>query len=255
MQTPVQRSDSIRMWNGILKLDGVNIWALKGAWLEVSFLIAQLKFANSKLPPRKKIDQVKFNAELAELFLDNIAKVDGIGDLVNTAGTPVTVTDESYWAVGIAYTPVKLLNQNGDDSIITITNVKADGTTVTASSYSTYVGDGENGEVWATYLVFKSAQAGEITVTYTYTPNLSKAVIYKDVLKALNLYEVTFENTDENGKKFGIKIYKGYATSNLAFDFPEDDDLESVASIPVEFIGYPDGNNNIFEIFDEQAVS
>jgi len=26
MQTPVQRSESIRMWNGILKLDWVNIW-------------------------------------------------------------------------------------------------------------------------------------------------------------------------------------------------------------------------------------
>ncbi|MBT3726220.1 hypothetical protein HOG21_00520 [bacterium] len=73
-------------------------------------------------------------------------------------------------------------------------------------------------------------------------------------MKALSLYEVIFENTDENGKKFGIKIYKGYATSNLAFDFPEDDDLESVSSIPVEFVGYPDGNNNLFEIFDEQSV-
>jgi hypothetical protein len=62
----------------------------------VSFLIAQLKFANSKLPPRKKLDQVKFNAEIAELYLDNLAKIDGIGDLVNTAGTPVTITDESY---------------------------------------------------------------------------------------------------------------------------------------------------------------
>ena len=254
MQTPVQRSDAIRMWNGILKLDWVNIWALKWAWLEVSFLIAQLKFANSKLPPRKKLDQVKFNAEIAELYLDNLSKIDGIWDLVNTAGTPVNITDESYWDVGIAYTPVKLLNKNGDNTIITITNVKAWGTTVTASSYSTYVWDGENGELGETYLLFKSVQAGEITVTYTYTPNATKTLTYKDILKALSLYEVIFENTDENGKKFGIKIYKGYATNNLAFDFPEDDDLESVSSIPVEFIGYPDGNNNLFEIFDEQSV-
>lgn len=254
MQTPVQKSESIRMWNGVLKLDGVNIWAIKSAWLDVSFLLAQLKFANSKLPPRKKLDEVKFNAEIVELYLDNIAKIDGIGDLLDTAGTPVTLTDEVYGIVWTPYNPIKLKNQNWDDSLITITNVKAWGTTVTVASYSTYIWDWENGEKGATYLVFKSAQAWEITVTYDYTPNVTKTLTYKDLLKALTLYEVIFENTDENGKKFGIKIYKGYATSNLAFDFPEDDDLESVASIPVEFMGYPDGNNNVFEIFDEQSV-
>jgi len=254
MQTPVQRSESIRMWNGILKLDWVNIWAIKSAWLEVSFLLAQLKFANTKLPPRKKLDEVKFNAEIVELHLDNLAKIDGIWDLLNTAGTPVIITDESYGDVWIAYTPIKLKSQNGDDSLIAITNVKAWGSTVTTTSYSTYVWDGENGEKGATYLVFKSVQAGEITVTYDFTPNTTKTLTYKDLLKALTLYELIFENTDENGKKFGIKIYKGYATSNLAFDFPEDDDLESVSSIPVEFIGYPDQNNNVFEIFDEQSV-
>ena len=45
-------------------------------------------------------------------------------------------------------------------------------------------------------------------MSYDYTPNVTKTLTYKDLLKALTLYEVIFENTDENGKKFGIKIYK-----------------------------------------------
>lgn len=254
MQTPVVKSESIRMWNGVLKIDWVNIWALKWAWLEVSFLLAQLKFANSKLPPRKKLDQVKFNAEIVELYLDNLAKIDGIWDLTSTLWTTQTKTDESYWEVWIAYTPIKLQNKNGDNSIITITSVKAGWVTVWTTSYTTYLWNWTNWEIGFTYLIFKSAQAWDIQITYDFTPNARKTLTYEELLKALNLYELIFENTDENGKKFWIKIYKWYSTSNLAFDFPEDDDLESVASIPVEFIWYPDQYNKVFEIFDEQAV-
>ena len=254
MQTPVQKTESIRMWSWILKIDWVNIWALKWSWLDVSFLVAQLKFANAKLPPRKKLDEVKFKAEIVELYLDNLAKIDWIWDLTNTAWTPVTITDESYWEVWTAYLPIKLKNKNWDNSIITLTTVKAWWSTVTWTSYTTYIWDWTNWEIWATYLVFKSIQTWEITMTYDYTPNTTKTLTYEDLLKALTLYEVVFENTDENGKKFGIKIYKGYASSNLAFDFPEDDDLESTATIPVEFVWYPDDNNKVFEIFDEQSV-
>jgi len=254
MQTPVQRSESIRMWSGILKIDWVNIWALKWSWLEVSFLIAQLKFANSKLPPRKKLDEVKFSAEIVELYLDNLAKIDGIWDLVNTPWTSVTITDESYWLVWTAYTPIKLLNKNGDNTKVVLTEVKAWWTTVTWTSYTTYIWDGTNWELWETYLLFKSVQAWEITMTYNYTPNTRKTLTYSDLLKILSLYEVTFENTDENWKKFGIKIFKWYSVSNLSFDFPEDDDLESVSSIPVEFMWYPSDNNKLFEIFDEQSI-
>ena len=254
MQTPVVKSESIRMWNGVLKIDWVNIWALKWAWLEVSFLLAQLKFANSKLPPRKKLDQVKFNAEIVELYLDNLAKIDGIWDLTNTPWTTQTKTDESYWEVWTAYTPIKLKNKNWNNSIITITSVKAWWTTIGSTSYKTYLWNWINGEIWYTYLIFKSVQTWDIQITYDVTPNAKKTLTYEELLKALNLYELVFENTDENGKKFWIKIYKWYSTSNLAFDFPEDDDLESVASIPVEFIWYPDQYNKVFEIFDEQSV-
>lgn len=254
MQTPVQKSESIRMWNGVLKIDWVNIWALKWAWLEVSFLIAQLKFANSKLPPRKKLDQVKFNAEIVELYLDNLAKIDGIWNLTTTPGTTQTKTDESYWEVWTPYSPIKIKNKNWDNSLIVLTSVKAGWTVVGTTSYTTYLWDGINWEIWYTYLIFKSAQTWDIQITYDFTPVTTKTLTYEELLKALNLYELVFENTDENGKKFWIKIYKWYSTSNLAFDFPEDDDLESIASIPVEFIGYPDDNNKVFEIFDEQAV-
>lgn len=79
-----------------------------------------------------------------------------------------------------------------------------------------------------------------------------KVLTFDDVISVLNTGEVSFVNTDSDGKQFGVKILKGYSAGNLAFDFGDDDDLESFSKIPLEFKGVPDINGKMFEIFDEQ---
>lgn len=81
-----------------------------------------------------------------------------------------------------------------------------------------------------------------------------KILTFDDLINVLDTYEVTFVNTDEDGKQFGVKVLKGYSAGNLAFDFGDDDDLESFSKIPLEFKGLSDSNGKMFEIFDEQGL-
>ncbi len=90
MQTTVQKEESVRLGNGILKINDINIGALKGAGIEVEQITAQLKFSNAKLKPRSKIKDVKFKATMVEINLDNLKKIFG-GELSTvTADTSTT---------------------------------------------------------------------------------------------------------------------------------------------------------------------
>lgn len=255
MQNSVKRAESIRMWNGILRIDGVDVWALEAASLEATFLVSQIKFANAKMPPRKKLDEFTFNATLVELFFDNLVKIDWVGQLEDVVWVLTNVTNEAHgvgWVVG---KPFKLLQKNGDNTLVTIATIKANTTTLVAGTdYNTYVGDGDNGEKWYTYIVPLTAQTLAITANYSYTPNASKKITYDDLIRLLSFYEVEFYNYDANGKKFGIRIPQGYSSSNLAFEFPKDDDFESYSQIPVSFKWFPGANGRIFELIDEQSV-
>lgn len=173
MQTWVLKEKSIRLWHWILKVNGVNIWALQDAGLEVEQQTAEIKFKNSKLPPRRKISNVKFKATMVEFNFENIKSIFG-------------------WEL----------------------------TTVEASSGK----------------------------------NKRKVLTYDDVLRAIEMYPVEFENIDSSWKKFGIKIFKAYATNSLNFTFPGDDELDKTIELPIEFGAHPNEDNKFFEMFDEQDV-
>lgn len=255
MQNSVKRSESIRMWSWILKVDWVDIWALEASSLEATFLVSEIKFANAKMQPRKKLDQFTFNATLVELFFDNLVKIDWVWQLEDVAWVSTPVTSESHWTWWVVWKPFKLNNKNGNNTQVTIATIKANTTTlVDWTDYDTYVADGSNGEKWYTYIVPLTAQTLAITANYSYTPNASKKITYDDLIRLLSFYEVEFYNYDANGKKFGIRIPKGYSSSNLAFEFPKDDDFESYSQVPVSFRGFPDSSWRVFELIDEQSV-
>lgn len=90
--------------------------------------------------------------------------------------------------------------------------------------------------------------------TYSYTPNASRTYTYSDVVKALSLYEVRFENTDELGKKFKVTIPQGYNVENLKLGFGSDDKLDETMKFPISFEAYPDSQNRMLIIEDEQAA-
>lgn len=122
-------------------------------------------------------------------------------NVYNVAGTPVSVVAEAHgtgWTIGL---PIKLNFKDGDDTIVASIVVKSGVTTLTlATDYNTYVGDGVNGELGYTYIVPVTAQAGAITVGYSYTPNDSKLSGRTITSFSIPTLVVKVVSTDESGK-------------------------------------------------------
>lgn len=173
MQTTVQNEKSVRLGNGVLKVNNVNVGLIKDASLEVTRLTAVIKAHNGKLPPREKTESVMFRATLMEINMVQLNQIYG-GELTTVAAA---------WEV-----PAR------------------------------------------------------------------KVLTYDDLIRAITLYPVEFENTDADGKKFGIKLFNAYATNSLAMTFPEDDNLEATVEVPVEFGAYVNEDNQFVEIYDEQDM-
>ena len=124
------------------------------------------------------------------------------------------------------------------------------------TDYRTYVGNGTNGELGRTYITAVSTQtAAAFTVDYTYTPNAKRTYTISDLIKAMNYYSFSFENTDENGKKFTLTMPNGYSSGNLEFAFPSDDAADEVLDVPFEFTADADGSNRLIIIDDEQCAT
>jgi len=255
MQTQPQKIPSIRFGSGVLKIDGVNVGLLDNGKMAIEFATLRLKAHNGQLPVKKKIESVKFTAELYEIHLPNISAIDTHGILTASAGSPVNVTAEALgtgWTVG---TPIKISNKNGAGTIVTSVVVDEDGSPLTLNTdYRLYVADGTNGESGYTYIVPLTAQTGVLDVDYTYTPHVSKTITFSDVTKLVGYYEVVFENTDENGKVLRLTIPKGYSGGTMEFGFVADDAIDETMKVPFELDAYPDENNVMLIIYDEQSV-
>jgi hypothetical protein len=76
MQTTAQSVSSIRYGSGVLKINGVNIGLLDKAKLDASFDTIEIKASNGRLPPRKKIKEAIFTADLYEINLQNLQAID-----------------------------------------------------------------------------------------------------------------------------------------------------------------------------------
>jgi len=50
---------------------------------------------NAKMPPKVKLDEVVFSANLYEFVLDNLQAIDGIADYSTIDGTPTPVVGEA----------------------------------------------------------------------------------------------------------------------------------------------------------------
>lgn len=198
------------------------------------------KFINGK--------KVGVTFDLAEVNLTNLAKLDGgLMTLSTVAASPVAVTDEAHgtgWTVG---QPIKLNNKDGDNTVVGSIVVEEDGTPLVLNTdYNVFVGNGVNGELGYTFIVPITAQTGVITVSYSYTPNASKKIVFNDsgdkTLVCMRLI-----NTDADGKTFKIDIEEGTNFAPISIDFASDDEAD-VAIAAIDFQG------NIVEIVDEQQT-
>lgn len=255
-QTQPQKSSSIRIGSGVLKVGGTNFGLLDNARLELAYNIINIRAQNGYLPPKKSIDQVQFTAELYEIHLPNIEVIDKHGVIANTASSPVAVTGEALgtgWTVG---QPIKLANKNGANTIVTSIVIDEDGSPLTdGTDYETYVADGTNGELWYTYIVPLTASTGVLDADYSYTPSASKTITWSDVVKLIETYEVIFENTDADGKVFRLTIPKAYNGGNIELAYTADDAVDEAMKIPVTFTALPDDSNEMLKIYDEVSLT
>lgn len=257
MQTTTQKQSSIRFGSVKMLVDGVDFGLLDNAVCNISWLVSELTAHNGRLAPKKKPDQVTLTAELYEVHLDNIQKIDGHGVLANTAGSPTAVTDEVINFSDLEV-PVALANNSGDASkptSITLTTASGGGgtTLVEGTDYELAKVNGE----WYVVSIAGGGISGstDYYLNYTYTPNTTKTITISDVLKLVTFYEVKFINTDENGKEFRIILPKGYAGGNFEFGFSGDDAIDEVMKVPVTINAFPDDSNVMVKIEDEQSVT
>ena len=125
------------------------------------------------------IDAFKPENTIPGTFLENVdaSKMQLVlgGIKTVTSGTSTSVTAEAHgtgWTVG---QPFRLDNQNGDNTEVSSIVVKKGTTTlVDGTDYETYVGDGNNGTLGATYITPLTVATTAITASYSYTPNASE---------------------------------------------------------------------------------
>ena len=257
MQNSVQKVKSVRFGSGTLYIssDGgatyTNLWALKDANLNVTKSIIEVIMDNAKMPPKVKIDEAVFSANLYEIVLEHLQTMDGIATYSTVDGTQTSVTGEALGTGWTVDTPIKLAKKNGDNTEVASIVIDADGTPLTLNTdYRVFVGaDGY------TYIMPITSQSGVLDADYAYTPLASKEQLYKDVVKTLATNRFKFVNVDEDGKEFGIEFYEGYNRAGIDATFLPDNTTDDALNIPVEIKAYPvSGSQNLFRIFDEQDV-
>lgn len=254
MHTSAQSVRSVRLGSWIMYINNVNVGLLEGAELDTTKNVLQVKAENGRLPPRTKLEKVSFKASLYEINLANFDILDGAGTGAVVAATPVSPTAEVLQASGswATNTPLYFAGRQSTGWVATAVVVKNGASTlVLGTDYAIVLDNGRTGIVRVGTALTLTGIG--INVAYTYTPAASRSYTYSDVIKALSLYEVRFENTDELGKKFIVTIPQGYNVENLKLGFGSDDKLDEVMKFPISFEAYPDATNRMLVISDEQA--
>lgn len=257
MQNTIQRVNSVRFWSWILYIstDGgenyTNLWAITNANLNVTKSIIELVLDNARSRPRVQIDEAVFSCNLYEVVLENFQSIDGIADYSTVDWVLQNVTGEALWTGWTVDEPIKLSNKQWDNTEVANLVVDADWTPlILDTDYRVFVW--EDGY---TYIYPLTAQAGVLDADYDYTPLASKEQIYKDIKKTLATSRFKFENTDENGKIFGIEFYEWYNRWNIDATFVPDNTTDDALNIPIEIKAYPqDATQNLFRIYDQQDV-
>ena len=253
-QTTIQKTPAIR--KGAVKVEIgdnfsslVDIGALRKPVITSLAENQAIKFDNvDELKKFVNGKRIQMAFDLCEINLTNMAKLDaGLVTLSTVAGTPGAVTGEAHGTGWTQGQPIKLTNKNGANTVVASITVKGAGSALVLNTdYRVFVGDGANGELGYTFITPITAQAGAITVDYTYTPNASKKLVFADSgTKTLKVMRIS--NTDENGKIFKIDIENATNFSAPTITFAGDD-ADDVATLPITFQG------DLVEIIDEQQT-
>jgi hypothetical protein len=264
-QTTVQRPDAVRFGSMKIELGDseaalIDVGALKDVVIQEQWELVKIIGGNvgeikTKIKNHKAI--VSFNWQEYDLEAANAIR-GGIDTYTPVAAEAVPVTGEAHgtgWTVG---TPIKLNHKNGANTEVAAITVKGGGSALVADTdYSVYVADGSNGSLGYTYIVPLTAQAGAITVDYTYTPNASKTLSTGGKVE-IGYKVMRLTNTNEDGKKYEVTIYKASNANGINLNLPNDDD-DGAWETPVTIEGVCDATRTVgdqlLKIVDQQSVA
>lgn len=198
-----------------------------------------------------KGDRIQVTFDLAEINFDTIDVLDaGMVTKTTTAGTPVSGATQIEVAGNWNYKYfIKIANQNGDGSAITINSVtgSTDGELTEDTDY--YITQNEAGEYGIIIIdsTDVTTENQNITIDYDYTPAASKKITTvasgKKILKVMRIV-----NEDNDGNLLYLDIENGTNKAPISLDFAGDEE-EDVAIMAVDFQG------DFVQYVDEQQTT
>lgn len=230
--------------------------AVKESWTEIHFKTGN----GGYIPPLITDQKMEFSADINEIDLTKLNLLRGGIDTYGTvAGSIVNNATQTVASGAWAYNKfIKIENQNGDRSAITVDSVTAgtNGLLVAGTDY--YVGQNNNGEygVFVIDSTTVTTTAQTLAIQYDYTPAASKTLssggkyeISYRVVRITNTHPIT-------GKTFVMVIYKGSNMSPLEINF-QNDGSETPNTQKITIKGIPDttrtAGDQLYKITIEEA--
>jgi len=261
-QTTAQHPTTIRFGSAKVEVGPdvgtlTNLGLAAGIEFTEEFKVIELKPDNA---PPTQIGYVDHSATVKfEMWEVNLANLDiirgGMDTRTNVAGSSTPVVDELRVLTGV--NTAKLINRNGDKSIVTAIVVKnaSNATAVINTDYNVSVDDDGFtciGRIAASTVITSGMQ---VKVSYSYTPNVSTKLTTggKNTVTAI---VVRLTNTNAAGKVFRLTVYSAKNQKGIVLKLPGDDEDKNLVPI-IELKGIFDTTRTVgdqlFEIYDEQG--
>jgi hypothetical protein len=262
-QTTVQKPGAIRFGSGKLEVGTsvgtlVDIGAIRNAVFKEEWEDVEVKSDNAgvvKVGIKEHVAYIECDVMEVDLSKLNIIR-GGLDTYATVAGTAVDVENEAHTLTGTA--SVRLNNRNGAGTEVA-SIVVTDASSNAAVRNTDYVIAVDSAGYTTIARVSGSSviSTGEgVLVDYTYTPN-SAVTLTSGGKTAISDRVVRITNTDENGKKFQITIYKATVNEGQNIEFPADDG-DDPAMPHLKMKGVLDVSrtapDQLFGIYDEQGV-
>jgi hypothetical protein len=262
-QTTVQNAGAIRFGSGKLEVGTsvgslVDIGAIRSAVFKEEWEDVEVKSDNAGVVKVGIKEHVAYiEGDMMEVDLENLNTIrGGLDTYAPVAGTPVEVTNELHALSGTGF--VRLNFRNGAGTEVATISVKdiSNNDAVRNTDYVIAV-DASGFTCIARIAGSSVISDGEtVKVNYTYTPN-SSVTLKSGGKTAISDRVVRITNTDENGKKFQITLYKATVNEGQNIEFPADDG-DDPAMPHLKMKGVLDvsrtAGDQLFEIYDEQGV-
>jgi hypothetical protein len=263
-QTSVQNPAAIRLGSCKLEVedhpgaftDMTDVGILKGAKLTVNRESITIQPDNApEVDVSDQITGAEVTATLHEWTLATLEKL-GLGTVTTETGDPASGKVLNVASGAWDYSTFIPVTDQPSAAIASVSG--SEDSTLTLDTDYMVITD-ENGVTGIIVLesVNLTTTAQVLTITYGYTPIISKAITLGGAGTTPKYIAVQMTNTNAAGKKYRYRLFKVKLSSNFEHTFTADSGGEP-AGIPITLTARPDptlpDDENVIQIYDEQAV-